>query len=133
MQSHIHELVTQLIALSHAACIWITFILLNQLFAYIQSVLQLSGNYSFLHVLADAPTAIVTDALGIYTTYIALNAHAPVGVPDEMRQMVEGSYEICIHSVITVDSAIFMCAWVTVIVCRLFADAIIVPQNWNYA
>jgi len=33
---------------------------------------------------------IVNDALGIYTTYIALNALSPVDIPDEMRQRVEG-------------------------------------------
>jgi len=35
-------------------------------------------------------SAIVNDALGIYTTYIALNALSPVDIPDEMRQRVEG-------------------------------------------
>lgn len=34
--------------------------------------------------------AIATDALGIYSTYIALNATSPVGIPDNLRQEVEG-------------------------------------------
>ena len=45
----------------------------------------------------------MTDALGIYTTYIALNATAPVGIPDEIRQTVEGA--LCIHNTIIM----FMC------------------------
>ena len=36
-------------------------------------------------------SAVVNDALGIYTTYIALNAISPLDIPDEMRQRVEGS------------------------------------------
>ena len=34
---------------------------------------------------------VVTDAMGIYTTYIALNALSPVHVPDDIRQRVEGN------------------------------------------
>ena len=36
-------------------------------------------------------SAVVNDAVGIYTTYIALNAISPLDIPDEMRQRVEGS------------------------------------------
>ena len=37
-------------------------------------------------------TDVVTDAMGIYTTYIALNALTPIGLPDEMRQKVESKW-----------------------------------------
>ena len=44
----------------------------------------------------------MTDAIGIYTTYIALNALSPLDIPDEMRQRVEGSgfrreYSLCVY------------------------------------
>lgn len=35
-------------------------------------------------------TAVGTDAMEIYTTYIALNATSPVGIPAEIRQKIEG-------------------------------------------
>ena len=44
---------------------------------------------------------VVTDALGIYSTYIALNALTPVELPDDIRQRVEGT---CIY---TCDQLLF--------------------------
>ncbi len=41
-------------------------------------------------------TALVTEAISIYTTYVALNALSPVGVPDVVRQKLEG--DISQHS-----------------------------------
>lgn len=38
-----------------------------------------------------SPLALETDALGIYSKYLALNATNPVGVTDEIRQRVEGT------------------------------------------
>ena len=35
--------------------------------------------------------ALETDALEIYSKYLALNALKPVGVTDEIRQRVEGT------------------------------------------
>jgi hypothetical protein len=35
---------------------------------------------------------VVSDAVGIYSTYIALNALAPVHIPDDIRQRVEGVF-----------------------------------------
>lgn len=35
-------------------------------------------------------TDVVTDAMGIYSTYVALNALTPVHLPDDIRQRVEG-------------------------------------------
>ena len=40
--------------------------------------------HSFCPQLTD-----VADAMGIYTTYIALNALTPIGIPDDIRQKVE--------------------------------------------
>ena len=37
-------------------------------------------------------TDVVTDAIGIYSAYIALNALTPVYVPDDIRQRVEGMF-----------------------------------------
>lgn len=38
------------------------------------------------------PTDVMTDAIGIYSAYIALNALTPVYVPDDIRQRVEGMF-----------------------------------------
>lgn len=35
---------------------------------------------------------VVSDAMGIYTTYVALNALTPIHVPDNIRQRVEGLF-----------------------------------------
>lgn len=35
-------------------------------------------------------TDVVSDAMGIYTNYIALNATNPIHIPDDIRQRVEG-------------------------------------------
>ena len=35
-------------------------------------------------------TAVGIDAMEIYTTYVALNATNPVGIPAEIRQRIEG-------------------------------------------
>ena len=40
-------------------------------------------------------TDVVTDAMGIYSTYIALNALTPVHIPDDIRQRVEGKIQYC--------------------------------------
>ena len=42
--------------------------------------------------LCISSTDVVTDAMGIYSTYIALNALTPVHIPDDVRQRVEGIY-----------------------------------------
>lgn len=53
-------------------------------------------------------SAVVTDAIGIYTTYIALNALSPLDIPDEIRQRVEGSafqreYFLCVFTYIVMS------------------------------
>ena len=40
------------------------------------------------------------DSLEIYSTYVALNAVTPLGIPDEIRQRVEGAVLCYMYSLI---------------------------------
>ena len=46
--------------------------------------------YSHSHFHASVFIALETDALEMYSKYLALNATKPVGVTDDIRQKVEG-------------------------------------------